>query len=85
MPNYDYKCPNCGNEVEMFLHMSELNLPVNCGKCNGAEMKRQIGPANIREDYKPYLDENMTHEPIYVKSRQHRRELMKQHKLVELG
>tara|TARA_R100000789_G_C2907268_1_gene122215 strand:+ start:283 stop:537 length:255 start_codon:yes stop_codon:yes gene_type:complete len=84
MPNYDHKCPKCKEIVELYLHVSELSLPVNCSHC-GVEMKRLIGATNIQEDYEPYIDENMGHEPVYVKSRQHRRELMKQHKVVELG
>lgn len=40
MPNYDYRCSDCGNEFEIFQKMSEDPLK-ECPKCGG-KVKRLI-------------------------------------------
>jgi hypothetical protein len=40
---------------------------------------------NVQPDLEPYVDDQMGHEPVYVKSKQHRKQLMKERGLVELG
>ncbi len=41
--------------------------------------KRDPGPkVYIIGDIEPYLDDNMAHNPIHVKSRQHRTQLLKE-------
>lgn len=41
MPNYDYKCIDCGHLFEVFQNMSEETLK-DCPECKGT-LKRQIG------------------------------------------
>jgi hypothetical protein len=41
--------------------------------------------ANIITDLTPYLDENLSHTPILVESKQHRKQLMRENGLVEAG
>jgi len=41
--------------------------------------KRDLGPKiHVIRDIEPYLDENMGHEPVYVKSRRHKMRLLKE-------
>ena len=41
--------------------------------------KRDPGPKiHVIRDIEPYLDENMGHEPVYVKSRRHKMRLLKE-------
>lgn len=40
MPIYEYKCPNCGDTVELFKRISDDTLPV-CSDC-GVEMIKLI-------------------------------------------
>lgn len=45
------------------------------------ELKERVDPGpkiHIIKDIEPYLDENMGHEPIYVKSRRHKMALLKE-------
>lgn len=44
------------------------------------ETEKRIPEARVHiiPDIEPYVDDNMEHEPQYVKSRRHRRELLKE-------
>lgn len=85
MPEYEYECQKCGFITELFMMPSELDKQkAFCGQCQG-EMKRNIVLSNIQEDYKPYFDENINDQGEFVKSRKHRKELMKLNNLVEIG
>ena len=42
MPTYDYKCNNCGEELEHFQHITEDPLK-KCPKCGKNTVKRLIG------------------------------------------
>ena len=39
MPAYDYKCPECGNEEEKILRLSQSDDVQQCTKCN-ADMEK---------------------------------------------
>jgi putative FmdB family regulatory protein len=41
MPTYDYECPHCGNNFELFQRITDKPLE-NCPKCN-KKVKRLIG------------------------------------------
>ena len=44
--------------------------------------KRDPGPkVYIIPDIQPYLDENISHDPIWIKSRRHRTEILRERKL----
>lgn len=42
MPNYDYKCANCGHEEEVFQKITDPSLE-KCPKCNQPSFKRKPG------------------------------------------
>ncbi len=80
MPIYEYKCPECGQIHEKFNKMANhKNGPNCCGK----PTKQYYGSYYVVGDFEPYLDENLGPKPVYVKSKQHRKELMKQNGLDE--
>jgi len=82
MPLYDYSCPNCAKQSDIWAQMHEEEKP--CPTC-GATMMRLISGSNIITDLEPYFDENLDKVPIYVESKQHRKQLMKERGLVDLG
>ena len=79
MPIYDYECPNCGKVMDVWAHIDDQEKLHFCGNW----MKRLISLANINPDFQPYLDENLGQDPVYVKSRQHRKQLMSERGLVD--
>ena len=81
MPLYSYKCSRCGLEIEEVRKMSEHALEKACS-CGGI-FKQTLSLANVSGDIEPYLDENLGEEPIFVKSKSHRRELMRERGLEE--
>jgi hypothetical protein len=89
VPVYAYECPKCGWKTETFRKIRYRNSATGC-RC-GFTMNRTIERANVNPDYEPYLDPNLIpagagadfHQP--VKSRGHRRELMKRLGLQEIG
>ncbi len=42
MPNYDYKCENCGHEFEIFQSMKDAKLK-KCPECKKNKLVRLIG------------------------------------------
>ena len=56
------------------MKMSEFQAPLCCEK----EMKQRLGNYYVIGDIEPYLDENIGQEPTWVKSKQHRKKLMKE-------
>lgn len=41
MPTYDYKCENCGNEIEVFQSIKDAPL-TKCEKCGKDTLKKMI-------------------------------------------
>ncbi len=72
MPSYDFKCEKCGNQEELWMKVSEYKKPSCCGQ----EMKRIFSYAVVK-DVDPYVDYDIGDKPVVVKSKQHRKELMK--------
>jgi len=82
MPLYDFACPICGI-IEASVKIGVEKTA--CQRC-GSQMQRLFSPPkNIICDLEPYLDENIGHEPIYVKSKRHKRGLLKEKGLVMIG
>lgn len=81
MPIYDFKCPTCGTVTDVYAHMDEREKMHSCGQT----MTRLISTPNITPDIPQYLDENLGETPVLVKSRRHRKQLMKERGLVEIG
>jgi putative FmdB family regulatory protein len=87
VPLYDYLCSDCGTIEDVWAGIEESNL--NCPLCQGI-MSRLISPCNIKCDLTPYFDENLADPKKaphgqWVKSRQHRKKLMKEQGLAEFG
>jgi len=82
MPIYDYQCPHCGIKTNVWAHINDDCLP--CPDC-GQPMTRLISPAHIIPDIEPYQDKEMGHEPVVVKSRQHKKQLLRERGLIERG
>ena len=84
MPIYDYNCPSCGVQEDIWAGVDQEEVP--CPKC-GIHMDRLLSATRSNPDWEPYYDENLcklgSAEGHYVKSRQHRKELMKAHGLVD--
>lgn len=79
MPTYDFFCEVCKKEQEVFMKMSEFQVPICCDK----EMKQRIGNYMVIGDIEPYMDQHLGSEPVWVKSKKHRERLMKQHGVQE--
>lgn len=41
MPTYDYKCENCGNEIEVFQSIKDAPI-TKCPKCGKDTLKKMI-------------------------------------------
>jgi putative FmdB family regulatory protein len=80
MPIYSVKCNSCGKEFESFSHVEKRN-DIQC-KCGGS-ITIQIFRQNVQVplEFSPYWSENMSREPIYITSRSHRKQLLKEKKL----
>lgn len=73
MPLYDLTC-DCGhNEQDALCGVNEYPPCIKCGQ----PLKRVLGRYSVIGDLEPYIDENLGEEPVLVKSKKHRRELMK--------
>ena len=73
MPTYTYSCEVCGTEKDEFRSIAERN---NGPECCGEQMQKIITLGYVITDMEPYYDENLE---TYVKSRQHRNEVMREH------
>ena len=47
MPIYEYRCENCGHELEAVQKISDSPL-VKCPKCNAHGLKKRISAAGFR-------------------------------------
>jgi len=79
MPIYDYECPNCGIQRDIWAKIDEEEKLCGCMLW----MKRIISATRGNVGLKPYWDENLGPEPVYVTSSQHRKELMRERGLVD--
>lgn len=73
MPLYTYQCEKCERTQDEFRSIADRNAPLSC-TCNGS-MKKIIGGHAVVPDVEPYFDDNLE---AYVKSKQHRRALMRE-------
>lgn len=79
MPNYDFRCESCQKQEEVFMRIADYKAPECCGK----KMNQVLGNYSVVKDVDPYLDENIADKPVWVKSKQHRKQLMKEHGVYE--
>jgi putative FmdB family regulatory protein len=78
MPIYQYKCKKCGEEFEKFQHIDD-RYETKC-KCGG-DTKILIKPQKNFgiHVWIPYMEENICHQPVMVESKQHLKDLCKEH------
>lgn len=80
MPVYEYVCKTCGKKAEKFNRVADhKNGPICCD----VVMRQILSVPFIHGDFQPYVDHNLTEKPIVVKSKQHRKALMKEHNVTE--
>jgi hypothetical protein len=77
VPIYDAECPKCGLQENVW---GKIDVDLRC-KC-GRKMKRLISPVRINPDITPYWEENVGEQPVYMKSRRHRQQVLKDNGLV---
>lgn len=80
MPTYSYKCKTCGKQQDKFNRIADHK---NGPECCGAIMVQILTTAYVHGDFEPYVDHNIGPDPVVVKSKQHRRQLMKQNNVDE--
>ena len=78
-PTYDFQCDSCHKQEEVLMKLADYKPP----ECCGQKMKQVIGNYHVVPDLEPYLDENIGKEPTWVKSKKHRRQLMKENGVME--
>lgn len=78
MPLYDYHCATCDRRAEEFRSVSNRNDAPTC-KC-GQLMRKVLSVSKPIGDVEPYYDDNLE---AGVKSKQHRRELMRERGVYE--
>jgi putative FmdB family regulatory protein len=76
MPIYDAECPKCGLRENVWGKVDEV-LVCDCGR----KMKRLLSPTRINPDITPYLEENISQSPVFIKSRRHRAQVLKENGL----
>ena len=83
MPRFDYKCPECKDLKELYVALENLEHPQTCTVCDRKMNRLITRNFNVNPDIQPYLERNLSHQPIWIKSNQHKRELCKQHEVYE--
>lgn len=81
MPLYDFRCRSCSDVKEKYAN-HEHRLSV-CDFCGGEMVRLVTTRYSVHRDLKPYLDEHIAENPVWVKSKKHREELMKKHGVYE--
>ena len=81
MPTYHLKCKRCNKIFDAFATIADRNK-IKC-KCGGdAEIWfGGLGTSAIHV-WKPYWEENITHQPVFVESKKHLKKLCKENDCV---
>ena len=78
---YHYKCKKCGKVFDEFAKIKDRHK-VKC-ECGGDAIIWFGGIKSVAlHVWKPYWEENITHHPVYVESKQHLKELCKKYDCV---
>ena len=78
MPNYVYRCPNCGEEIEE-IHSVEDRYKQKCSNCK-SYMKIMIQLTTF-QIFTPYWHPNLTSKPVWVESKKHLKQLDKKYNM----
>jgi putative FmdB family regulatory protein len=58
MPNYDFRCLNCGKRFEVFLSFTEYGkAEIKCSFCGSAKVQRKIGRIMVARSNESRADE----------------------------
>lgn len=84
MPFYDYRCPQCGKEFDVFIPRDYAE-DIVCNECKIPAKRLMATGMKFKIDklsfFQPYVEENITGDPILVQSKEHLRALCREHKL----
>ena len=76
MPLYDYECPSCKHKFEDIAKIKDRNN-ITCPIC--CTPAKLLMSAWKDDWFKPFTSEDFNGTPILVKSKQHYKDLCKQH------
>lgn len=82
MPLYDYFCDKCNFQFDDFRRVIDREF-TNCPQCGTLSKKIFSKNRFIKDLFVPYVDTNLFHDPVFVESKNHRKELMKKAGVVE--
>lgn len=82
MSNHDMKCKKCGKEFKVLAWGEDVGK-IKC-VCGGDtdEIPKPSQRTCTLHIWKPYWEENITHQPVLVESKQHLKDLCKKHDVV---
>jgi len=83
MPIYEYECNECGIVTEWVCSIQAKPVGIFCGICSSYARSIISKPQAVRPQWDEYWDENLGNDPILVKGRRHRQEIMKARGLEE--
>jgi len=83
MPIYEYECMLCEELTEFVCKIADKPSSIMCGSCGSLAKCIPSRLASVRPAWDAYLDENIADEPVMVKGRRHRQELMRREGLEE--
>ena len=72
MPLYDLECKSCKHKFEAYSKIKDRKEVV-CPQCGGLTEVLMSPPH--KDWFRPYWNEHIEYEPVYVKSKQHLKEL----------
>lgn len=79
MPIYTYACSDCEAEQDAFRSIEKRNDAPDCDLC-GIKTHKIISSYAAIGDLEPYYDDNLQ---SYVKSKQHRKQVMREQDVCE--
>lgn len=81
MPNYDFKCDECGHEFEEVVSYDKRN-EVKCEKC-GKPSRKLFTMRNGYDHFSAYFLENVGdgHKPCWINSRSERKRVFKEYNI----
>lgn len=84
MPIYPYACRDCGQQFDVVKRLGELDRVEACPHCVGNNTKRCIALFNLDKEScgQPYFEPALG---MVVKSKGHKRRILKERKLEEVG
>ena len=87
MPMYDYLCPNDHRDERFFFRADQAQAQMPCRSCGKIATKQLSVGSGICyfEEGRARVIENMTHEPVVVRSLAEHNRLMKKHKVAQTG